>query len=99
MSCANFRHGKKIYNSTTPYDRHYFLIQQHYTQPRKPGSLPTHDAAKKTLVGAGHVIFSKIHYFMGWGKYQITCFHIQVVHFKCKELDLIVMNDNINFLI
>ena len=27
----------------------------------------------------------KIRYFIGWGKYQITCFHIQVIHFKCKE--------------
>ena len=22
---------------------------------------------------------------MGWGKYQITCFHMQAIHFKCKE--------------
>ena len=27
--------------------------------PRKPGSLPTHGAAEKTLVGADHVILSK----------------------------------------
>ena len=99
-----FRHAKKaetvrIYNSTTPYDRHYFLIQQHYTQPRNSGSLPTHGAAKKTLVGASHVILSKIYYCMGWGKYQITCFHIQVVHLKCKERDLIGMNGDKNFLI
>ena len=71
---------------------HFFI------QPA-PGSLPTHGAAEKTLVGAGHVILSKIRYFMGWGKYKITCFHIQVIYFKCKERDLIVTNDNINFLI
>ena len=68
-------------------------------QPCKPGSLPTHGAAGKTLVGAGHVTLSKNHNFMGWGKYQITCFHMQVIHFKCKERDLIAINDNINFLI
>ena len=68
-------------------------------QPRKPGSLPTHGAAGKTLVGAGHVILSNIHYLMGWGKYQIACFHMQVIHFKCKERDLIVFTDNINFLV
>ena len=48
-----------------------------FIQPRKPGSLPTHGAAEKTLVGAGHVILSKIHYLMGWGKYEIASFHIQ----------------------
>ena len=69
------------------------------SQPRKPWSLPTHGTAGKNLVGAGHVILSKIQYFIGWGTYQITCLHIQVMHFKCKERDLIAMNDNINVLI
>ena len=50
-----------------------------------PGSLPTPGASGKTLVAAGHVTLLKIRYFIGWGKYKITCFHIQVIHFKCKE--------------
>ena len=31
-------------------------------QPRKPGSLSTHGAVGKTLVGAGHVIHNVIHF-------------------------------------
>ena len=68
-------------------------------QPRKPGSLPTPGAATKTLVQAGHVTLSKIFCLVGWGKYQITCFHIQAIHFKCKERDVVVAKNNMNFLI
>ena len=68
-------------------------------QPRKPGPLPTPGAATKTLVQAGHVTLSKIFCLVGWGKYQITCFHIQAIHFKCKERDVVVAKNNVNFLI
>ena len=68
-------------------------------QPRKPGSLPTLGAATKTLVQAGHVTVSKIFCSVWWGKYQITFFHIQAIHFKCKERDVMVAKNNKNFLI
>ena len=70
-----------------------------YLQPRKPGSLPTPGAATKTLVQAGHVTLSKIFCLVWWGKYQITCFHLQAIHFKCKERDVMVAKNNMNFLI
>ena len=75
------------------------LSNQAVIQPRKPGSLPTPGAATKTLVQAGHVTLSKIFCLVGWGKYQITCFHIQAIHFKCKERDVVVAKNNMNFLI
>ena len=63
------------------------------------GLLPTPGAATKTLVQAGHVTLSKIFCSVWWGKYQITCFHIQAIHFKCKERDVMIAKNNINFLI
>ena len=51
-------------------------------------SLPTPGAAAKTLVQAGHVTLSKIYCSVWWGKYQITCFHIQAIRFKCKEREV-----------
>ena len=69
------------------------------SQPRKPGSLPTHSTAGNTLVGAGHVTLSKKTLLYGVRNVSNYCFHIQVIHFKCKERDLIAITNNINFLI
>ena len=60
-------------------------------QPRKPGSLPTHGAAEKTLVGAGHVILQKPSLY-GVGKvssymlpHTSDTFQIQGARFNCYE--------------
>ena len=63
---------------------------QDVLQPRKPGSLPTSGAVTRD--------FSKIYCSVGWGKYQITCLHIQATHFKCKERGVVVVQNGINFL-
>ena len=62
----------------------YLKENNNHLQP----SLPTPGAAAKTLVQAGHVTLSKICCSVCWGKYQITCFHIQAIHFKCKEREV-----------
>ena len=62
-------------------------------QPRKPGSLPTHGAVEKTLVGAGHVINSfKNPLLYGVGKvsnymllHTSDTFQMQGARFNCYE--------------
>ena len=54
---------------------------------------------RKGPVQAGHVTLSKIFCSVRLGKCQFTCFHIQAIHFKCNERDVIIMvaKNNINF--